>query len=381
MNNRKLQRISSIDVLRGLVLVAVILVNNPGSWDHVYSLLLESTWQGFAFPDTIFPTFIFVMGLAIPFALANFINNHNYAYSKILKRTILLFVLGILYHILANILVLSHLRVLGVLQRIALVYLLCYLSFIWFRQIKAYIILGILGLIIYWSLILFITPGFTLNLSDPSSNLGAFVDRFIFGHYIYSTAGVYHGYDPESLLGTLSAYYNGILGVIIGVLLSRYATNSLKFVGYSATIAILSLLFGIIIANYIPIIKILWTPSFALISGGVSVLEFIIIYIIFDYYKICGVTNKFINNFVVPLSKYSIIVYGLEEVLIGTLFGIVPIIHGQYLDYALLFAPLTKYVSPNLASLISAFVCVIVVIIIVKILQYTILKNRENIST
>jgi predicted acyltransferase len=363
------QRILSIDVFRALALIAIIIVNNPGSWDHVYPVLLESTWQGLSFADTLFPTFIFIMGMSIPFAIES-MNNKQFSkqmiYRKIVQRVIALFIIGILYHVLANYLVLSHLRIPGVLQRIALVYGLCAISYMWVKNIRIYIVLGCIGLIIYWGLILFVTPGFVLNLNDPSANLGAYIDRLILGHYIYSTAGMYHGYDPESIFGTLSSYYNGMLGLAFGRLIYCYKSEPKQLIKSSLLIAIFSIVIGIIASIYIPIIKILWTPSFALITSGISGIYFIVIYYLFDYIKLATPIQPFLENYILPIGQHPLIIYGLEEVLIGTLIGIVQVMPGKYLEL-ILFNALTNYLSPNLSSLISAFVCVIIIMLIARL--------------
>ncbi|MEN9391543.1 MAG: hypothetical protein RL017_841 [Pseudomonadota bacterium] len=287
-------------------------------------------------------------------------------YNKILQRVIALFIIGILYHVLANYLVLSHLRIPGVLQRIALVYGLCAISYMFVTNIRSYIVLGFVGLVIYWLLMLLVTPGFVLNLNDPSANFAAYFDRLVFGHYIYSTQGLYHGYDPESLLGTLSAYYNGMLGLVFGKLIIHYRNQPVKLMKSGLLLALLSLVLGIVASIYIPIIKILWTPSFALITSGITGIAFVIIYYLFDYIKPSQSLQPFIQYYILPIGQHPLIIYGLEEVLIGTLIGIVQIVPGKYLEL-ILFAALANHLSANLASLISAIACVLIIMLIARI--------------
>lgn len=366
---KSMQRIKSIDILRGLTLIAMIIANNPGSWNHVYPILLESDYQGLAFSDLIFPTFIFTMGLSIPFALAKakltMAQDWKSIVYKIFKRTILLFCIGIVTHLLANYLSLGYLRIPGVLQRIALVYALCVLTFLLLDKLTSYLILALLAITLYWFMMVQIHPGFVFAINDPSANLGAYLDRLLLGKYIYSAGGAYHGYDPESLLGTISAYYNGMFGVIYAGLLKRYIDKPFRLSAVLSGSALSSIMFGLVALQNIPIVKTLWTPTYALISAGISGLIFIVIYWIFD--RIAKPWFKIFENNIIPLGQNSILAYTFEEFIFGTVVTLIPIYNGNSLG-GIVFIWLGKYLSLNNASLVCALFDLILEIWIMRVL-------------
>jgi len=206
------KRLSSLDAFRGITIAGMILVNNPGSWSHVYPPLLHSEWNGWTPTDLIFPFFLFIVGVALTFSLEKQLNVHDrrYVYLKIARRTLILFGLGLFlsgfpYYNLAKI------RIPGVLQRIAVVY--CIASVITLNtRVKgqAWTMAGLL--LLYWGLMKLIpVPGHGAGDLSATGNLAAFVDnKLLHGHIWKET------WDPEGVLSTIPAVATTLSGVLTG---------------------------------------------------------------------------------------------------------------------------------------------------------------------
>jgi len=194
-------RILSVDVLRGLTVAGMVLVNNPGSWAHVYGPLRHAEWHGFTPTDMVFPFFLFIVGVSIPLALGPRLEPggpkaRSALVGRILRRSAAIFALGLLLHALPFF-HLATLRIPGVLQRIAVCYLLAALLVVltggaagWPFQA------GVAGALLagYWILMTRVAPpgGVAGDLS-PAGNLAGYVDRLVLGPHIWQVAKVY---DP-----------------------------------------------------------------------------------------------------------------------------------------------------------------------------------------
>ncbi len=271
----KAVRFQALDALRGLAIALMILVNTPGSWSAVYSPLLHAPWHGFTFADLVFPGFLFVVGAAMFFALKQATLNAEWL-RKIGKRTLLMFLCGLLLnwfwlHDIAT------LRIMGVLQRIALCYGLAAVLILLLgslgqgadpeqrqRRIRRQLpLLALLLLCGYWGL---------LQLSaDPYSvehNVVRQLDLMIFGAaHLYQGFGM--AFDPEGLLSTLPAIVNLLLGYWIAAELSlRKPAAGVRWLwATGAVLVVLALLLSLMW----PINKALWTGSYVLLSGGLLV--------------------------------------------------------------------------------------------------------------
>ena len=207
-------RLLSLDAFRGLTVAGMILVNNPGDWGHIYAPLEHAPWNGWTPTDLIFPSFLFIVGVSITFALGQSRSGVGAAFrpadagvgaqqgviGKILKRSLTLFLLGLFLNLFPKFDI-STVRILGVLQRIALVYLACSLLFLKTtpRQ-QLYILAGLL--VSYWLLMTVVpVPGVGYANLEPTTNLAAWFDRTILTPaHVYKPAKVW---DPEGLLSTL----------------------------------------------------------------------------------------------------------------------------------------------------------------------------------
>lgn len=282
-------RLISLDVTRGLAVAGMILVVSPGSWDHRYAPLLHADWYGWTLADVIFPLFLFAVGLAIVLSFssqfARGASRRDLAV-KILRRAAIILVIGLILNALPSF-DLAHLRIPGILQRIAVCYaiagLLC-LAF-WRREgdairtvFVAVTAFSIALLIFYWALLAFVpVPGFGAGRMDSFGSLPAYFDRQVFSiAHLWpygQTPG--HGvtYDPEGILSTLPATVTVLIGVLCGLWLKTTSDPLRRVIGIAAA-GLCFLLAGLALNPAIPIAKKIWTDSFVFLSGGVALLVF-----------------------------------------------------------------------------------------------------------
>ncbi len=265
-------RLGSLDVFRGLTIAGMVLVNNPGTWSAIYAPLKHAEWHGITPTDYIFPFFLFIVGVAIPLALGRRVEQGGITkevYLKIFRRTALIFLLG-LFLAAFPYFDFSTLRIPGVLQRIAICYLITSLIFIrtdWKQQT----LIGIGLLILYWALMTLIAvPNCdATTIDDKACNLAAYVDRTIFGeNHIWRSAKVF---DPEGILSTIPAVVTTISGVLTGTWLKSKRDNLEKvagmfFFGIGLTVT------GWIWHSFFPINKSLWTSSYVVYTSGLALL-------------------------------------------------------------------------------------------------------------
>ena len=215
-------RLLSLDFFRGLTVAAMVLVNNPGDWAHIYAPLEHAPWNGWTPTDLIFPFFLFIVGVSITFALDGGKAKKGVV-GKIVKRSITLFLLGLFLNFFPKFDI-SVVRIPGVLQRIALVYLACSLIFLktTSRQ-QLYILCGLL--VGYWLAMTVVpVPGVGYANLEPETNLAAWFDRIILTPaHVYKPAKVW---DPEGIFSTLPAIGTGILGMLTGTLVTEQSTGS-----------------------------------------------------------------------------------------------------------------------------------------------------------
>lgn len=292
MSSIKTNRYVALDVLRGMTVAGMILVNNPGTWGSIYPPLRHAAWAGCTPTDLVFPFFLFVVGAAMAFSFAKYSEGLNAAsVKKLIKRGILIFLVGLglnafpfyptspdpdltFWGNLAD--YWGHVRIVGVLQRIAMCYILGGLVALWLKSTKKIIIsMGVLmGL--HW-LILFLIGDHSAPLVNGAA--GSFslagqnadvIDLAIFGEsHIYKGFGI--PFDPEGLLGALSGSCTVLLGYLIGNKI-RNTESKIDVVAQLYTIGMLCLAGGLVWSLCYPIIKALWTGSYVLYAGGWSIL-------------------------------------------------------------------------------------------------------------
>ncbi|WP_162417348.1 acyltransferase family protein [Cyclobacterium roseum] len=267
-------RYQSLDVLRGLTVALMIIVNTPGSWSTNFSPFLHAPWHGITITDLVFPSFLFVVGNAMAFSLIKLKERGAQVYfQKVIKRTLIIFLIGLLltafpfFRIADSGLVpfdFSKIRIMGVLQRIALCYGLA-ATLVYFFKLRVCMGIGASLLLIYWGIMYF----FGDQGPDPYSLEGNAARRLDL--WLIGAGNLYRGegipFDPEGLLSTLPAMVNVLAGYGVGSYIRKNAGNS-KTVRSLFIIALAFLVLGYVWDIFFPINKKIWSSSFVLVSVG-----------------------------------------------------------------------------------------------------------------
>lgn len=351
------QRLLSLDTFRGLTIAGMIIVNNPGSWDYVYAPLRHASWHGITPTDAIFPFFLFIMGVSIPFSYNRQKIDEvskNVLAGKIIKRSIVLFLLG-LFLVSYPHFDIDTFRMLGVLQRIAIVFAVSAMLFV-FTSWRTILYISIGLLTGYWLAMSFIpVPGIGYPNLEVNTNLAAWFDRlFLSGHMRADTKT----WDALGLFSTFPAIVSGLSGVLVGILMKVDSLSQEKKLIWLFVIGCLCTLTGWIWDGFFPINKNIWTSSYVLYTTGLACLVWGVLYWFIDM-----LGYKRWTTFFVAFGVNAITAYFVSEFLIKTLSPIK--VHGSEgtqtsvlsFLYSTLFAPL---LSPNNASLAMAIFWVLI---------------------
>jgi predicted acyltransferase len=261
-------RLISLDVFRGLTIAGMVLVNNPGTWAHIYWPLEHAEWNGWTPTDLIFPFFLFIVGVAIPLAFGRRVDaggTQRDLYLKVIKRTLIIFALGLFLNGLPYF-NLSTIRIPGVLQRIAVCYLLASIIFLKTR-VRTQLVIVVVLLLMYWLLMARLSaPGFPPGDLTKEGSIASFIDRVVFGKHVWSQGKVY---DPEGLLSTMPALVTSLLGVLTGQWLRTNRAEYEKAAGMFVA-GMCCIVIGWAWNPFFPINKGLWTSSYVLFTGGLA---------------------------------------------------------------------------------------------------------------
>ncbi|WP_324720165.1 acyltransferase family protein [Salinimicrobium sp. HB62] len=267
------QRYPALDVLRGMTIALMILVNTPGSWSTIYAPFKHAAWHGFTITDLVFPTFLFVVGNAMSFSMKKFKNQTDAIFlKKVLKRSFLIFVIGLFLNAFPFLHYsegeyiwndLSSLRIMGVLQRIAICYLLASLI-VRYLGIKGSTYTGVVILLAYWGLMWF--------FGDPGNPYGLEGNAALkFDLLLIPPENLYHGFgipfDPEGLLSTLPAIVSVLAGYLAGIFIQRSGNSYPTIVKLTVTGIIFLILANLWDLTF-PINKPIWTSSYVLLTIG-----------------------------------------------------------------------------------------------------------------
>ena len=312
------KRYESLDVLRGLTVAFMCIVNNPGTWAHIFPPLRHAGWDGCTPTDLVYPFFIFCMGCAMAFSFSKYEKTTAKAYLKVLKRGALIFLVGFalaLYPFFPTSLHdeswtfgqnylywLQHKRIFGVLQRIGMAYAIAGCLALWLKK-PGKIIAAIATLCVTYTGILLIfgrDPGaFTLE-----GNVSVRIDTWLVGGN-----HSYHGYDgtnfdPEGLLGSMTAACSCLIGYLVGLMIHRSQKNMSALCGGSSTenglpagalgyspdrvvnrifaYGCASLILGVALSIWIPISKPLWSVSYVFYAAGWAMLALALLAFLID---------------------------------------------------------------------------------------------------
>jgi len=289
------ERMVSLDVFRGITIAAMILVNDPGSWSHVYAPLEHAEWNGWTPTDLIFPFFLFIAGVSMTLSFASRaargVTRGSLAI-HVARRSVLIFAIGLFLNGLPFF-DLHTIRIMGVLQRIALCYLAAGLLYLATCRrsidadgkvrmrvnIAAIAGVALILLVGYWALMTFVpVPGYGAGQLGKDENLAAYIDRGLMGGHLWSESKTW---DPEGLLSTLPAIATALIGILAGEWLRSQCRGARKILGLVIAGAVLTLA-GQLLHPYFPINKNLWTSTFVLFTGGFAMLLLALCYWLVD---------------------------------------------------------------------------------------------------
>lgn len=274
------QRLLSLDILRGITIAFMIMVNNNGgraAWAQMH----HAQWNGLTATDLVFPTFLFVVGASIVFAyesrLAKGATRVQLAWHTA-KRACILFLLGVVvnsfpyFH-------LAHMRFYGVLQRIAVCYMVVGLFYLWDRRVWTKVVALLLLLVGYWVLVRWVpVPGAGMPVRDvpfldTDQNIVAWLDRQLMPNHLYEDFTTHNVRDPEGLLSDMPAIGTALLGLLTGLWLRSNRELKMKAIGL-ATGAAACLASGYLWSIWFPLNKKMWTSSYVLVAAGWSLTVF-----------------------------------------------------------------------------------------------------------
>lgn len=352
------KRLLSIDIFRGLTVILMTIVNNPGDWGHIYAPLEHAEWHGYTLTDLVFPSFLFIVGISTVLSKPS-----EDQLLKIFKRALRIFLLGLTlsffskikagdYTLLVRLLALAlatvaflgdyplrrqfwvavgafvlliglcfsglsafeHVRIPGVLQRIAMVYLVVSLLHV-YTSLRLQIFVFFASLLGYWALMSFVdVPGIGVANLEVNKNLAAWVDNYLLEGHLWATSKTW---DPEGILSTMPAVATGLAGLFAG----RYLLFSKKGIGPKASVLFaagaIALVFGTIWGWYFPINKALWTSSYVLVAAGWDLL-------------LLAVLQATIHSAII-VDRYwkPVLIFGLNPMLVFFFSGIIPRVLGM----------------------------------------------------
>lgn len=315
LSERTSQRVKSIDALRGFDMFWIIggggLIKHiaevyPCSFLKFLSSQCEHVrWEGFHFEDLIFPLFLFIVGLVLPFSIHTRIQRgatRKQLYYHIFTRTAILLMMGLAFNGLLNF-DFAKMRYAGVLQRIALCYFFASLLTI-HCKVRGLAITFVSILILYWAVLMLVpVPGFGAGVITPEGCLSSYIDqKFLIG-------SLYYGYgDNEGILSTFPAICTALLGVLAGYWLRSGRKPEWKTFGLIGA-GLISLILGFLWGQQFPIIKVIWTSSFVLLAGGWSLLLLALFYYVIDVRK-CWKWSFFF----IVIGSNAIAIYFLQRV-------------------------------------------------------------------
>ncbi|MCI0486677.1 MAG: heparan-alpha-glucosaminide N-acetyltransferase domain-containing protein [Blastocatellia bacterium] len=358
------ERLLSLDALRGITVAAMILVNNPGTWGAVYAPLRHAEWHGWTPTDLIFPFFLFIVGVSIALALARrnqYPNREGGGSSsggaqrdlflKIIKRAIIIFALGLIIYGFPYY-QLSTIRIPGVLQRIAVCYLIASIIFLKTRWRTQAIIASAL-LLVYW-LVMILAPVPVLGAGDLSKegNFAAYIDRLLMPGHLWTPV-----YDPEGLLSTVPAIATTLFGVLAGQWMQSRRAAMEKVAGLFI-VGAFAIIIGWAWGGLFPINKALWTSSYTVFTAGMALQFLGLFYWLIDVKGFRRAAAPFVIFGVNALAVYalsSMVAIAIDTWNVAGRSGSPETI--KEFSYNLIFA---SWASPVNASLLWAFSYVLI---------------------
>lgn len=413
------KRLLSVDVFRGATMMLMTLVNNPGDWNHVYAPFLHAEWHGCTPTDLVFPFFLYVVGISVVLSMPQKSLDFS-TFQKILTRTLRIFLLGLVlnffskihisnldgtilmlirlglsiimmvllmgkydkkyqFYVAISIFILlfslafggfedfKSVRILGVLQRIAIVYFIISILYLQTSN-KTQLFIGVALLLLYWLLMAFVpVPNFGAANFEKGTNLAAWLDNFLLEGHLWAVSKTW---DPEGILSTMPAVVTGLLGIFTGKFLKNdTAFKNINKAKILALMGIINIALGYVWSIFFPINKALWTSSYVLFTAGIASLLLGILYFIIE--------DKKMKNWVKPF-----VIFGINPMLVFYCSGIIPrvlnMIKIQAIpnqepiglqNYLYTFHIAPYFSEPKMASFIAAFIYLLIWFVVLWLLD------------
>lgn len=306
---QNIKRIKSIDVVRGLTIILMLIANNPGLSSRYYEQLKHATWHGVTLVDFAFPFFILIMGSAIPIVIEKKMSKGEDSFRIILeagRRCIILFFLGMILNFLANPDI-STIRIMGVLQRLGIVYFITTILFLFIssftknRKVVVVTLLSISTVIIVVYYIVSKPYGFELE-----GSLAQIVDIKLLEGHLHKP-----NFDPEGLFTTIPAIATGIIGCVVGYIINNVKGKDMSKVGSTILLGVVMIVAAFMFNEVFPFNKRLWSSSYVLLTGGVYSAVMGVFYLICD---VGGIKKIFTP--IIALGISPLFVYFVSEVIV-----------------------------------------------------------------
>ncbi len=310
------QRFYSLDVFRGATVALMILVNNPGSWSHMYAPLDHASWHGCTPTDLVFPFFLFAVGNAMAFVMPKLEAAGEGAFwQKVIKRTVLIFGIGLFLnwfpfikyddagHLVGK--PFEFVRIFGVLQRIALSYFFASVI-VHFFKVRGSFVVSCFILLFYWFLCVAANP------ADPYSISGWFgtaVDKSILGeNHMYHGEGI--AFDPEGMMNTFAAIVQVVLGYLVGNYITQKGKTQEMLNGLFVAGCVL-IFAGFCWDMVFPINKKIWTSSYTIYTTGLALLILSVMIYLIEFKNSKGVWSRFFDVF----GKNALFIFAMSALL------------------------------------------------------------------
>ena len=357
------ERLASLDVFRGATMALMVLVNNSGDGSHTYGPLQHADWHGWTLTDTVFPSFLWIVGVAVTLSLGKRLMagvSRTRLFAQVLRRAAIIYVLGLVVY--AYPLDLSTQRLLGVLQRIAICYLIVS---------AIYLTTGVRGQLIwivsllsgYWLIMMLApTPGYGAGHLDLQRNFAHYVDSMVLGRHNYLPTKTW---DPEGIVSTIPAIATALFGIMAGHILRmrRELAERTTWLFLAGNILIA---LGLICNVWLPINKKLWTSSYVLFAAGATLLVLAICFFLVE-------VRQWKRAWTFPwivFGSNAIVAYIFSELLAATLFTLHVERAGQTANLqSLIYDKLfSSIVNPSFGSLLYSLAYAAVCFVPVAIL-------------
>lgn len=336
-------RLVSLDAFRGFTIIGMIIVNTPGSWEYIFPPLRHAGWNGLTPTDLVFPFFLFIVGVSVVLAYTKRLKSKApkaELVKKIIKRSILIFAFGLGLNLIGA--GFEYFRIPGVLQRIAIVFLVCSMLFL-FTDLKTQIWTGLILLVGYYLLMMLVwVPDLGAGVLLPGKNLAAWIDGQLIPFFMWQGT-----WDPEGILSTLPAIGTGITGMLAGHIVISDKKLEDKVISLFVY-GFFMLMTGEMWGWFFPINKNIWTSSYVLYTSGLATLSWAVLIWIMDMKGF-----KRWANFGVVFGMNAITAYVLSSILLIP-FTSFSMSDGDNLQELFMKSLINTGMIPELASLIWA---------------------------